>query len=676
MANLALGIDTGGTLTDGVLFDLERKEILAKSKVLTTRHDLTLAIDSCLDNILGGTGGQVPRPSDNITGQTKQVDPARIKMVSLSTTLATNAIVEGRGAEVGLIMIGFDEPAPKLPTSHFVSIKGGCDLKGEYREEVDLAEAASAVAEMKEKVDAFAVSGYLSVRNPAQELAVAGLIRELTGCPVVCAHQLSSELGFIERTVTAVLNARLIPLITGLITAVKKSMDRRGIHAPLMVVKGDGSLISEQKARQRPIETILSGPAASIIGAITLTGVKDAVVIDMGGTTTDLAVLRNGRPAINSSGARVGGWLTRVRAADITTAGLGGDSLVHVDRKGKLSIGPQRVYPLSGIAAQHPHLLRELAEIKEYEYALFETLPTMALIYLKDPLNMKMTAAEEQILSLVKNSPHTLYHIGKQMNRDFDLLPWQGLARIGAVLPASVTPTDILHLTGAYGPWDREAARLGVKILAQRFNSGTAPFIDAVLEKIYFKIAALITGRLISGRKGCKSSRFFLEEILRRDKAGQPVEFSARLNLPLVAVGAPVSAYFPEVAKRLNAELFIPSSAGVANAVGTVSGQTVERVLILIKPDGKEGFIIHAPWGRETSSNLEDAVIDAIQKGKEYTGEQAAAAGASDIEVFVNREDRFGNFRRFNDNDEETGFEHKLFIESVIEISAVGRPWS
>ena len=115
--------------------------------------------------------------------------------------------------------------------------------------------------------------------------------------------------------------------------------------------------------------------------------------------------------------------------------------------------------------------------------------------------------------------------------------------------------------------------------------SGTAPFIDAVLEKIYFKIAALVTGRLITGREGCKinfddqTSRFFLEEILRRDKAGQPVEFSARLNLPLVAVGAPVSAYFPEVAKRLNAELFIPSSAGVANAVGTVSGQTVDCLL-------------------------------------------------------------------------------------------------
>lgn len=665
MANLALGIDTGGTLTDGVLFDLDRREIIAKSKVCTTRHDLILAIDSCLNNIMG---------------QTVHFDPDRIKMVSLSTTLATNSIVEGRGAEVGLIMIGFDPTAP-LPTSHVSSVRGGCNLKGEFREEVDLAAAKKAVASMKEYVDAFAISGYLSVRNPEQELAVAAMVRQLTDRPVVCAHHLSSELGFHERTVTAVLNARLIPLITDLISAVKKSMQRRGIHAPLMVVKGDGSLVNEQKAMEFPVETILSGPAASVIGAITLTGVKDALVMDMGGTTTDLAVLRNGCPEINSSGAQVGGWLTRVRAADIKTAGLGGDSLICVDKKRKLSVGPQRVYPLSGIAAGYPDLLHELAEIKEYEYTLYDTLPTMVLIYIKDPSNLQLTAEEEQILKHVKKSPHTLYLISKEMGRDFDLLPWKGLARIGAVLPASVTPTDILHLTGAYGPWNHDVARLGVKILAHRFGSGIDSFSDAVLEEIYYRIAALITGWQISGKNNKKKycdeeCRFFLEEMLKRGKCEQPVEFSIRLNVPLVAVGAPVSAYFPEVAKRVNAELLIPSSAEVANAVGTVSGQTVEMIKILVKPNGAEGFIIHAPWGRDISPALEDAVACAVQKGKEYTRMQAIEAGARDVEVSVNRQDNFADLKQLGEDELEMGLEHRLFIETVLEITAAGRPWS
>lgn len=237
MVNLALGIDTGGTLTDGVLFDLDKKKIVAKTKVITTRHDLTVAVNQCLDNILS---------------QGEQVELDRIRMVSLSTTLATNAIVEGQGAEVGLILIG-SEPDQGLPTPFYVSVGGGCNLKGKFKEEVDLVAASEAVEEMKDKVDAFAVSGYLSVRNPAQELTVANLIRELTGYPVVCAHQLSSELGFHERTVTAVLNARLMPLITDLIAAVKDSMACRGLNAPLMVVKGDGSLIGEHKARVRQI---------------------------------------------------------------------------------------------------------------------------------------------------------------------------------------------------------------------------------------------------------------------------------------------------------------------------------------------------------------------------------------------------------------------------------------
>ncbi|HOL16415.1 MAG TPA: hydantoinase/oxoprolinase N-terminal domain-containing protein, partial [Bacillota bacterium] len=101
MTSLALGIDTGGTFTDGVLFDLDRKEILAKSKILTTRHDLTLAIDSCLGNLLEKVGLEGQLPASGLGAAAQAIDPARIKMAALSTTLATNAIVEGRGAEVG-----------------------------------------------------------------------------------------------------------------------------------------------------------------------------------------------------------------------------------------------------------------------------------------------------------------------------------------------------------------------------------------------------------------------------------------------------------------------------------------------------------------------------------------------------------------------------------------------
>ena len=666
MVNLALGIDTGGTLTDGVLFDLDQKKIIAKTKVITTRHDLTLAVEQCLDNLLGGRG---------------QVELDLIKMVSLSTTLATNAIVEGQGAEVGLILIGHEQDQ-SLPTPFFTSIGGGCNLKGKFKEEVDLGAAAAAVEGMREKVDAFAVSGYLSVRNPAQELAVEKLIRELTGYPVVCAHQLSSDLGFHERTVTAVLNARLMPLITDLMTAVKEGMARRGLSAPLMVVKGDGSLISEQKAREKPIETILSGPAASITGAMALTGLEDGMVIDMGGTTTDLALLQEGRPSIDSRGARVGGWLTRVRAAEITTIGLGGDSLIGVDRGGVISIGPQRVFPLSWIASQHAHLVRELEEIREADYDLFTTLPTTVLVYIKEPLNLKLSDAEREIINLIRETPHTLYHISKELGRDFDLLPWGRLVNVCSLHRASVTPTDILHVTGAFSQWNGEAAGLGVKILARRFKTDIDPFCSTVMEEIYFKIAALITGRLLAGRgRGAPeiddpAGQYFLREMLAHDRAGRTIEFSARINLPLIAVGAPVKAYFPEAARRMDADLFLPPSAEVANAVGTVSGQTVERAQILIKPGEGGGFIVHAPWGRQAFMEFADAGACALQEGKAHVREQALAAGASDIEISVDRKDRFSSLTASAGEEAGAGMEHRIFIESIIEISAVGRPWS
>src|SRR5690606_4555973 len=119
------------------------------------------------------------------------------------------------------------------------------------------------------------------------------------------------------------------------------------IQAPLMVVKGDGSLIAAEAALASPVETILSGPAASLVGARHLSGETDVVVVDMGGTTTDIALLRDGRPVLASEGATVGGWKTMVEAVAVHTYGLGGDSEVRCDEAGDLVVGPRRAVPLS-----------------------------------------------------------------------------------------------------------------------------------------------------------------------------------------------------------------------------------------------------------------------------------------------------------------------------------------
>jgi len=669
MADLAIGIDTGGTFTDGVIFDLDNKTVEAKTKVETTRHNLNLAINRCLDNLMSALNEK----------NDARFEIEQIKMVSLSTTLATNAIVEGQGAEVGLIQIGF-EPHQGLPTPYYASVPGGCNIKGRIKEELDLDAVKAVILEMKDQVDAFAISGYLSVRNPIHEMQVSDLVRELTGYPVVAAHQLSTDLGMHERTVTAVLNARLMPLITDLMNSVKQGMERLNIEAPLMVVRGDGSLISEAAAREKPIETILSGPAASIIGALTLTGIQKGIVIDMGGTTTDVAVLNEGRPSINKEGAEVGGWMTRVKAAQITTIGLGGDSHIQVSKNAEMSVGPQRVFPLSWIASHYPYLTDELDIIRPIDYSSMDNQPTTILNYIRDPLNLKLTQTEEQILDLIKDGPHTLYYISRKLEKEIDLLPWQRLVNVASVHRASLTPTDILHVNGQLNLWESRAAELGTAMLASRFRTSPDQFVTAVLDEMLFMLAGLTLDRLLSeeGAAFSLADEISGSYILRRilgsdDQDKRHLNFTTSLKHPIIAVGAPVEAYFPKLADKLQAELHLPRFADVANAVGTVSGKAVERTTILVKPGEGGGFLVHTPVGREFFMIFEEAIDYACKEGKKYVYDQAVEMGAVDIETIVERQDRYS---KMSSSADPENMDQKLFIESIIEISAVGRPWS
>ena len=244
---------------------------------------------------------------------------------------------------------------PTFQWTRSSSLRAGHDLQGILSRTVDLDAARAFIENVKEKVDAFAISGYLSVRNPEHEAAVKQLVRSMTNAPVVCGHELSSALGFNERTITAVLNARLIPIIADLYPPSRTGPAKFDINAPLMIVKGDGSLMDESVARERPVETILSGPAASMIGAKALTGLQDAIIIDVGGTTTDIGILRNGRPRLDPEGAILGGWQTRVKAVDAFTAGIGGDSRIVI-ANGKAHLTPLRVIPLCIASSSYPSL--------------------------------------------------------------------------------------------------------------------------------------------------------------------------------------------------------------------------------------------------------------------------------------------------------------------------------
>ena len=338
-ADVGLGIDAGGTYTDAVLYEFATGRLLSKAKAITTHHNLVEGIAESVDGLDASLF-------------------SRVSYAALSTTLATNAIVEGRGQPVGLLLMpSHENGAAGVRTELFRTLSARMTVQGIAEAPVDEEEVLRAAHQLvKEGAASFAVSGYGSVRNPEHEVQVKRVLREEFDLPVVCGHELSGRLNFVARAHTAVLNARLMPLIEHLMESIEQVLEAAGIRAPLFVVRGDGSIMRKEVAHVRAVETVLSGPAASAAGGRLLTGCRDALVIDMGGTTTDVAALRDGRLTLSAEGARVGRWLTSVTAADIQTTGLGGDSAVRPAGTGRFSIGPHSVdpalLPLAALAAR------------------------------------------------------------------------------------------------------------------------------------------------------------------------------------------------------------------------------------------------------------------------------------------------------------------------------------
>ncbi|MFB6291024.1 MAG: hydantoinase/oxoprolinase N-terminal domain-containing protein, partial [Candidatus Bipolaricaulia bacterium] len=319
----ALGVDAGDTFTDAVLFDLEEKRVEEVTKVRTTHDNLSVGIFDAIDEVIG------------------EFDPDNIIQVSLSSTLATNSIVEGRGGPVGLLTLGWKpEEDQEFPRSRRGYVPGRFNPRGEELEPLDRKKAVSFVEEWESQVVGFAVSGYFGVRNPAHENQVREIIEDRTGKPVITGHDLSPQLGFYERAVTAVLNVKVVPIINSFVDSARLALRERGIYAPLLMVKSDGTLAKSSEVKKKPIETIFSGPAASAIGARWLADKDDGVVIDIGGTTVDVAVLRDGLPTLANSGVSVGEWRTKVRSLDLRSIGLGGDSQIELDKEGNLVFGP------------------------------------------------------------------------------------------------------------------------------------------------------------------------------------------------------------------------------------------------------------------------------------------------------------------------------------------------
>jgi N-methylhydantoinase A/oxoprolinase/acetone carboxylase beta subunit len=666
---LALGIDTGGTYTDAALVDHDTGQVLCTAKALTTRRDLSIGIGRAIDAVFRQPGAPAP---------------AGVNLVSLSTTLATNAIVEGQGSPVCLILIGYDPDLihqygfeSDLVTDDVVYVAGGHDIHGDEAAPLDEEALRQAVLDQRDRVEAFAVSAYFGVRNPAHELRAREMIEELVGLPVTCGHDLTTRLNSVRRATTVALNARLVPLLRELIDTLRRTLVERSIAAPLMVVKGDGSLVRAEWAMVRPIETILSGPAASAVGAWHLAGQDsaraengDLWVVDVGGTTTDIAALREGRPRLNPAGAQVGRWRTMVEAVDVHTVGLGGDSHVRLDGDRRLLIGPQRVVPLSLLASQVPEILNELRN-----QATVPQRPDVAGQFLlaRRRSNRPLPGEEQSILERLAQGPVSLAllvresRFGSLVLRRVDDLVAERL-----VLRAGFTPTDALHALGRLDLWDAEAAWLGARIWAALGRRSVEDLCQAVVGGVSNRAATALVSKVLSDEAHLPdweqepTARLLLDRALD-DGQGGDLAFALTLRRPVVAIGAPVEAYMPRVAERLHTELIIPPHAEVANAVGAVAGGVVQRQRVLVMPieDG-DTLRLHLPQGLRDFRHLDEAVRYAEQQMIPWMEAQARQAGAAQVEVQMARHDREVVVK--------AGWGHRLYLGTELTFTAVGRP--
>jgi N-methylhydantoinase A/oxoprolinase/acetone carboxylase beta subunit len=663
---ILFGIDTGGTYTDAVLLD-DEAGVMASAKALTTKHDLSIGIRNAVERVL-------PNP------------PPDIRLVSLSTTLATNAIVEGQGSPICLLLLGYPPDAldraglrQALGDDPVVFVDGGHTVTGEEQMPLDLEAARRAVQAYAPKVAAFAVSGYFGVRNPAHELAVRSLIHEMTGVPVTCGHELTSNLDAPRRALTVALNARLIPLLQQFILAVRAMLVEKDIHAPLMVVKGDGSLIDAQVALERPVETILSGPAASVVGARHLLSEDDVFVVDMGGTTTDIALLRDGRPVLNQGGATVGGWRTMVEAVAVHTFGLGGDSEVVLDGAEGLVVGPRRVVPLSLLAYQYPGTLevlrRQAAKPGGEPYAGQFVLRQRPL----DTAQGSLSETQSEIWEALAQGPVPLADLFRSVRiSHFRRRALARLAEQGLAVMSSFTPTDAAHVLGYHHDWSLEAAQLGAELWARRaFESGREPgknahdFCQRVMQQVTVQAGRALVATALAETHGVNLDgqdvwrRLFVDRALIEDgREGSLVDVALTLRRPLVAIGAPVETYYPAVAERLHTRLCIPQHAEIANAVGAVAGGVMQTVNALIKPlDDDSGFRVHLPIGIRDFHDLEEAAAYAMEEASLLAQAQAQRAGAVNVQVQTRRDD---HIIRLQSED--------VYFGSEVTATAVGRP--
>ena len=534
MSHYIIGIDTGGTYTDAILLDAESKTVIAAAKEPTTHHHLALSTGRSLNKLLNKA----------------DIDPSQIKQLSLSTTLATNAVVENKGARVAAFIIGYVKHF-RLPITATIFIKGGHDIMGKEEEPLDIDNIVDTLHGLRNDADAYAVCSAMSMHDPSHELVTEKAISMIDPKPCFCSHRISQHAGMRERAATAALHAKLMPLMQEYIDGVEEAMQNNTLQCPVSLITGNGEKITIHDAAEQAGITVASGPACTAAFG-TFQGIEHALVIDVGGTTTDIAMIEDGKTVLSPEGCQIGNWQTHMEAVDMFTGGIGGDSHVLVDRKGTIQLGPGRVIPLA--------MTEDFPAVHDWLGA-DDRAKCISLLPEVDTSRQTSTL----IQTLAGKGPCTVQSLHKATGISGIPLEKQleQLSRQQMILETGFTPTDALHVLGRIAIGNTEKAKAGALILGDLVEMSAEHFSEKIVTLTAARIEDMLIDYVIHRYWG-KSLTSFISS--RSDHPVLGVDFS--LKIPIIGIGAAARYFLPAVAEHLGTTVHFPEHCEVGNGVG------------------------------------------------------------------------------------------------------------
>lgn len=625
---IGIGIDTGGTYTDAVIYHIEKKQILSSGKALTTKENLETGILNAMKKL----------SQDYI----KEAD-----FIALSTTLATNACVESKGGRARLMFIGVDPVSAEtvrssygLPPMEELYFLNGDAAYPETRP--DWEKFRKDLAQEFAGFDSAAiVQIHPKANNGQYEKQAREILQQTFDIPCICGYELFHDVNVLRRGASSLLNARLLPVMKDFFDSIHRALKKLDLSLPIVVVRSDGSLMSQEFACERPVETLLCGPAASVMGSMELSGETNGIIVDMGGTTSDISLFTNHTPVTVRDGIQIGSWKTFVKGLYVDTFGLGGDSAVRYEQ-GRLFLDTERVVPLCSLASQYPQAVEQLMELEKEERSHSHFLHEFFLLVHPPAENHSYTETELAFCQALKEGPLILEKAARAIGKDVYTLNVSRLEREGLVIRCGLTPTDIMHIRGDFVAFHAEASRLGAAFMAR----STGISLEQLCEKVYSLVQKKLycnLGRILMenqnpallatmGRKGLDA--FLAASYEQAVSGSSPTLLRSVISTDytLIGIGAPIHLFVKEVAELLGTQAVVPDYAPVANALGAVVGNVSATWTVEICPvydsAGITGYEVITTKGTLSFEEEEPARQAAIKEAMDAAAEEARKRGA------------------------------------------------